>query len=165
MSRIARRSTAAVAALAAAVAALALSSASAQETPGARTLTFKELERGSTFIHVRNTRSRTGRSNAQGDQIVFTNPVTDAAGARTGTLHVACTTTTGARNFMRSTMACAGVLAVRDGTLTLQVLLSPGSATTTGAVTGGTGAYANARGTFVSRARTGGADDIVTLAP
>jgi hypothetical protein len=46
----------------------------------------------------------------------------------------------------------------------VQANSSPGSPTTTGAVTGGTGAYANARGVFVSTARQGGSDDTITLA-
>ena len=41
-------------------------------------------------------------------------------------------------------------MTLADGTLTLQANTTPNSRTTTGAVTGGTGAYANARGVFVS---------------
>ena len=41
---------------------------------------------------------------------------------------------------------------------------SPGRATTTGAITGGTGAYANARGVVVSKAADGGSLDTITLA-
>ena len=51
------------------------SSASAQE-PGTRTLTFNELEKGSTFTHIRNTKTRSEQANMQGDVIAFTNPPT-----------------------------------------------------------------------------------------
>ena len=46
------------------------------------------------------------------------------------------------------------------GTLTFQTITSPGTPTTNGAITGGTGAYANARGTFV---RPEGKADTITL--
>ena len=157
-----RRLALPIAVLATAGAATALPGASAQ-APTSRTLTLKELDKGGKFTHVRNTRARTERSNALGDLIVFTNPLADASGAKVGKLHASCTTTVGARNFMNSTITCAGVLALRDGTLTVQVVTSPGAGTSTGAVTGGTGAYANARGVLVSRVSANGSDDTITL--
>ena len=45
----------------------------------------------------------------------------------------------------------------------IQTNSSPGRETTTGAVIGGTGAYAGARGVLVSRSGRGGADDTITL--
>src|SRR5829696_2490833 len=120
--------------------------------------------RGSTFVHVRNTRAKSPRANAMGDQIVFTNRLGDTSGSVIGKLHVSCTTTVGARNFSKSTLVCEGVAVLRDGALTLQATTRPGIRTTTGAVTGGTGAYANARGVFVSRAGQGGAQTTITLA-
>jgi hypothetical protein len=139
------------------------SSASAQE-PGTRTLTLKELEQGATYTHIGNTKGAPRRSNLQGDLLVFKNPLTDASGKRVGKISVSCTTTTGARNIVMSTLTCVGLLVLADGTLTVQANSSPGSPTTTGAVTGGTGAYANARGVFASTARRGGSDDTITLA-
>jgi allene oxide cyclase-like protein len=147
-------------ALGAAVAVLE-SGASAQD-PTTSTLTFKTLERGSTFTHVRNTKPRSRRANNTGDLIVFTNPVADASRNVVGTLYADCTTTKGARNFLRSITTCAGVVELRDGTLTLQANSKPGVPTTIGAVTGGTGAYANARGTFVAEDTSG--DLTITLA-
>ncbi|HMJ01650.1 MAG TPA: dirigent protein [Conexibacter sp.] len=145
------------------VGAAVLASGSSAEGETTRMLTFKELERGSTFVHIRNTRGAPQQSNLVGDAIVFTNPLADAAGRVVGRLHVECTTTTGARNFMRSVMTCAGVLVLRDGTLTVQTTVRPDVATTTAAVTGGTGAYANARGVLVSREASGGSNDTITL--
>jgi hypothetical protein len=163
MPRFSRLAAALIAVLAllAAVAGLR-SSASAQAPPG-RTLTFTELERGSTFTHIRNTKRAPQQSNLQGDVLAFTNPLEDAAGARVGKSSVTCITTTGARNFLKSTMTCAGVITLRDGTLTLQGNTIPRSRTTTVAVTGGTGAYANARGVYVTTGARGGSQTTITL--
>lgn len=161
-----RRITAALAlpAVAAAVATIAMTTgAQAQGGIPTGTLTFTELERGSTFKHVRNTKGAPQQANRHGDQIVFTSRLADAGGAVTGRMHVECVTTTGARDFRKSLMTCSGVMAVRDGTLTLQALVSAGGDATSGAVTGGTGAYAGARGTFTSEARPGGALDTIVL--
>jgi Dirigent-like protein len=151
----------ALAALALAGTVVVASGATAQD-PTPRTLTFKTLEKGSTFKHVRNTKPKSERANPIGDVIVFTNPVADGAGRAVGTLYANCTTTKGARDFRRSTTTCTGVVALRDGTLTVQGNNRPGVATTTGAVTGGTGSYANARGVFVANDVSG--DLTVTLA-
>jgi hypothetical protein len=159
------RTTAVLVALLGLLAAVAMlhSSASAQE-PGTRTLTLKELERGATYTHITNTKGAPRRANTQGDLLVFTNPLADASGKRVGKISVSCTTTTGARNFLKSTMTCVGVLVLADGTLTVQANSSPGSPTTTGTVTGGTGVYAYARGVFSSTEGQGGPDDTITLA-
>jgi hypothetical protein len=136
------------------------SGATAQDaTP--RTLTFKTLEKGSTFKHVRNTKPKSERANSTGDVIVFTNPLADG-GKVVGKLYADCTTTEGARDFLRSTTTCTAVAALQDGTLTLQANSKPSVPTTTGAVTGGTGTYANARGVFV--AENVGGNLTITLA-
>lgn len=151
-----------VIALAALVAAaVVLAGASGAET---RSLTLTELEKGSTFTHIRNTKTRSRQSNSQGDLLVFANPLADASGHVVGKLHAGCATTIGARSFLKSVITCTGVLVLREGTLTIQANSSPGIAKTTGAVTGGTGAYANARGVFVSKEAKGGSLDTITLA-
>jgi hypothetical protein len=141
-----------------------LGSGSPAQSQTTRTLTFKELEKGSTFTHIRNTKGKSPRANSAGDLLAFTNPVADPTGVVVGKLHVSCTTTVGARNFLKSTLTCLGVLSLRDGTLTLQANSSPGIPTTTGAVTGGTGAYANVRGVYVSKEARGGSDTTISLA-
>lgn len=146
------------------VSALALGSGAMAQGSGPRTLSLKELEQGSTFTHIRNTRSTSDRSNMQGDVITFTNPLAESSGRLVGKLHVGCLTTTGARDFMKSVMTCTGVIVLRDGTLTMVANTSPGLPTTTGAITGGTGAYANATGVVVSKASDGGSLDTITLA-
>ena len=142
----------------------AVSVASA-DAPAATSLTFKELEKGSTFKHVRNTKTKNPRSNLMGDLIVFTNPLTDTSGKVVGRQHVQCVTTAGASNFMKSKLTCAGVMVLAQGTLTLQAISSPGVATTNGTVTGGTGVYANARGTFTSVEGRSGSTDTIMLVP
>ncbi len=165
MSRTLRRRLLLIATVATLVAggALAGSIASAHgQRP--RTLTLKELDRGATFTYIRNTKTTAPQANSQGDVLAFTNPLADSSGKIVGKLHAACTTTTGATNFVRSTITCTGALVLRNGTLTLQVVTSPGAATSTGAVTGGTGSYANARGVIVSTHIQGGSKDTITLA-
>ena len=158
------RTAAALAVLLGLLAALLVlrSSVSAQD-PGPRTLTLRETERGGTFAHIRNTKGASQRSNRAGDVIVFTNPIVDAAGKRIGKTSVSCVTTTGARNFMRSAMTCHGVTELPDGSLTMQAIVAPNAPTTIGAVTGGTGAYANARGVFSSSEGESGSQTTITL--
>jgi hypothetical protein len=138
------------------------SSASAQD-PGTRTLTLLETERGGTFAHIRNTKGASRRSNLAGDVIVFTNPIVDAAGKRIGRTSVSCVTTTGSRNFTKSALTCHGVSELRDGSLMMQAITSPTQPVTSGAVTGGTGAYANARGVFTSSEGESGSQTTITL--
>jgi hypothetical protein len=148
---------------AAATVVLLLSSASAQ-VPASRVLTLHELDNGSTFVHVRNTVPKSQQSNALGDLIAFTNPITDAAGTRIGRLHAECVTTVGSRDFRKSTLTCTAILHLRDGDLTGQFVDDVGATSSTGAITGGTGAYAGARGVVVSRQTDVGSDDTITLA-
>lgn len=155
-------STLAVAGLVTAVVAIG-PGALAQSSP-ARTLRLQELEQGSTFVHIRNTKTKAERSNSQGDLLAFTNPLANATGARVGLIQIECVTTTGASNFLESVLTCTGVVVLHDGTLTLQASSSPGVPTTTGAITGGTGVYANARGVFVSKEGKHGSQDTITIA-
>lgn len=142
----------------------AVSAASAQ-APASRTLTFTELDKGSTFKHIRNTKTKNRRSNLLGDQDVFTNRLADSTGKVVGKLHVECVTTVGASNFLKSKLTCSGVMVIPGGMLTLQAMSSPGIATTSGAITGGTGAHANANGTFTSVDGKSGSLDTITLLP
>ena len=160
--RLAALLTATTAAAATAVVAV-LSSAAAQ-APASRILTLHELDKGSTFVHVRNTPRKSRQSNLLGDLIAFTNPITDAAGARVGRLHAQCITTVGSRDFRKSTLTCTAILHLREGDLTGQFVNDLGAETSTGAITGGTGSYAGARGVVVSKRTDVGSDDTITLA-
>jgi hypothetical protein len=59
-------------------------------------------------------------------------------------------------------MTCTAIAKLPDGTLTAQ-LLDKLDRRTVGAITGGTGAYANASGTFVSEATRYGSLDTITF--
>ena len=142
---------------------LVLRSSASAQNPGTRTLTLRETERGGTFAHIRNTKGASRRSNLAGDVIVFANPVVDAAGKRIGRTSVGCVTTTGSRNFMKSALTCHGVTELPDGSLMLQAIVGPNAPVTNGAVTGGTGAYANARGVFTSTEDRSGSQTTITL--
>src|SRR5436309_14258510 len=88
------------------------SSASAQ---GPTTLTFKELDRGSTFAFVDNapTSKAKGEPSASiGDAIVFTNPLTDGAGQRVGRLYVHCTAVVAAPEANKAAFTCEGIMVV-----------------------------------------------------
>jgi hypothetical protein len=126
-----------------------------------RMLTFTELDRGSTFTHIRNTKTKSRRANSQGDVLALTNPLVDGSGKKVGKVSLGCITTTGARVFTKSTMTCNGVITLPDGTLTAQMNVSPSGGTVDAAITGGTGGYANARGAAVSKPTEGG--DVVTI--
>jgi hypothetical protein len=147
-----------------AAAALLVGPGASAQSPGGRTLSFTELEKGATFKHVRNTKPKSPRANSLGDILVFTNPLADASGRVVGRLHVSCATTAGARNFLKSAITCSGTYVLRDGTVTAQGTFRVGGSTTTIAITGGTGAYANARGVLVSKDDRGGTHDTITLA-
>jgi hypothetical protein len=127
-----------------------------------RTLAFTELERGATFTHIRNTKGASSRSNLQGDVLAFTSPLADSSRKRVGKASTSCVTTTGARKFTKSTATCTGVVELADGTLTVQFNTTPRQPVT-GAVTGGTGAYASARGVFTSKPTESGTVDTITL--
>ena len=68
--------------------------------PTGRTLTLTELDKGSTFVHIRNTKTTSQRANSQGDVLAFTYPLAAASGRVVGKLHFDCVTTVGARNFV-----------------------------------------------------------------
>ena len=149
--------------LAAGVCALVLVGGAAAQ--GATTLTFKELTRGSTFMYVDNapaSKTKGEPAASAGDVIVFTNPLTNA-GKRIGRLYMHCTVVVAAPAANKAGFACEGVVGLGDGTLTIQTLLPHAGATVHGVVTGGTGTYANARGTLVSTPTKTGADDTLTL--
>jgi hypothetical protein len=158
-----KRLALAISAPAAVAAAFAVGSPATGQSPPGRTLTFTELDKGATFVHIRNTKTRSRKANSQGDVLTFTNPLADTAGKTVGKLHAACTTTVGSRDFTKSTMTCHGVIVLPDGTLTGLGNITPGAATNVTAVTGGTGAYSGARGQLTSRATDAGMVDTITL--
>ena len=139
-----------------AVVALAAPAAAHADT----TLTFKEVDKGSSF-HIVDAPPKTSRSHhlSPGDQFVIQNPLASAAGKRIGTLRATCSMTTSKDSI------CYGVFSFQNGTLDALVAMAntEKSTTTSGGILGGTGAYAGARGSFVSKDTKTGGDDTVTL--
>ena len=134
-----------------------LAAGGSAQAPGARTLTFRETDRGSTFRIVdnppRSRRTRQGfptRASA-GDTVSISQRLVQGSGPASGTIHVSCTATTGrAQRFDRAVFACHATTTLPDGTIALEAALRFADQRVTAAVTGGTGAYEGARGTFTS---------------
>jgi hypothetical protein len=131
-----------------------------------QTLSFKEVNKGSTFHYVDNApvnKKHARPSFSAGDDFVFTSPI---AGDKTGELRAKCTAEHKApgtdAGFNASHPLCTGAFVLNDGVLFVAVATGQ-TKVTHGAVEGGTGAYANARGTFTSTTTKTGSDDVVTL--
>lgn len=145
------------------VVALPVLSASGQV---AQTISFKEVNKGATFHYVDNPPANPKNKRpvlSPGDEFVFTSPIT---GGKSGELRAKCTAEKKApandTGFSAADPLCTGAFVLRDGTLFASVA-EGGAKVTHGAITGGTGAYANARGTFTSTHTKSGSDDVVTL--
>jgi hypothetical protein len=141
----------------------ALLPGAAAQDAGPRSFTLREVQKGSTLTHIRNTRAKSRRSIVQGDQIVFTNPLADSSGRRAGVLHVQCVATVGGRSFLQSTMSCLAIARLHDGDVAVQIIVRPGADKNNGAVTGGTGVYSGARGALTTANSANGATDTFTL--
>jgi hypothetical protein len=128
------------------------------------TITFKETNKGAKFAFVDNPprSSKAHRGPSLGDNLVFSNPLVSAAGARRGTLRASCTITGASAKVTPA--ICYGVFSLKEGQLIAVVSTDNLSgATTIGMIVGGNRAYAGARGTFRSTQTKTGADDTVTL--
>jgi hypothetical protein len=93
-----------------------------------------------------------------GDVVVARDEVLRANAAPAGTFRQVCTLVDLAGNPFTSTYECSGSLELTAGTITMQGPFVPAKAEQSAAITGGTGAYATARGEIVIRAE---ADEIV----
>jgi hypothetical protein len=146
------------------VLAVLASSASAIGEP--TTITFKELEKGATSHFLDNAPEATLNhgvvSISPGDELLSTDRLA-MEGKVVGRIRIVCTATRGGntKNPDSAGFNCTGIATIPGGTLVLVAGLSEG--TTEGAITGGTGIYAGARGTFVSRRGKGASTTIVTL--
>lgn len=144
-------------------------SAGAQQPPG-RTIVLTELAKGGQFNFVDNPpRSRRRHGEPQrvsiGDFFGFSSLVADAQHNRVGSLNVTCTfTTSGSPSTARA--VCVGAFLLKAGSITLVAALRGEPSTINAAVTGGTGAYANARGTLRAvNHKNGSSTDTITLQP
>lgn len=131
------------------------------------TLTFREPEKGSTFAFVDNAPTSKKKHGfpanfSAGDELIFTNPM-EAEGKLVGKLRVVCTATKNAssKSFAAAGFICTGIAKIPGGTLVFAAELSEGN--TEGAITGGSGKYAGARGSFISKEGKGSSTTTVTL--
>lgn len=134
---------------------------------GTTTLTFKEPEKGSTFAVVDNapvSKKKHGFPTqfSPGDEIIFTNPL-EAESKIVGKIRVVCTATTASssKNFAGAGFICSGIAKIPGGTLIFAAELAEGN--TEGAITGGSGKYAGARGSFLSKEAKGPSTVTITL--
>jgi hypothetical protein len=136
----------------------------------ATTLTFNEPEKGSTFTYVDVAPVAPKKHGfptaiSPGDQLILTNPLTE--GTKTiGKLRARCTATTSAKTtgntaFLQAHFICEGVFTLPGGTLYASASIV--KAGTEGVITGGTGKYAGAHGTILSKEVKGGSTTTITL--
>jgi hypothetical protein len=137
---------------------------------GTTTLTFSEPEKGSTFTYVDVAPTAPKKHGfptaiSPGDQLILTNPLTE--GTKTiGKLRARCTATAPAKTtsntaFTDAHFICEGVFTLPGGTLYGNAGIVKGG--TEGAITGGTGRYAGAAGTILSKEVKGGSATTITL--
>jgi hypothetical protein len=137
---------------ASAVAAAVIAGTGQAQDPAGRTLQIKASSPDVRYVDLA-PRMRTRRSApSTGDLVISAGTLADAAGARLGTSHLVCAITDPRGAIQRSILQCTGTWRLRDGTLSFAVADALASdRTVTAAITGGTGAYAGARGEAVSR--------------
>lgn len=101
-----------------------------------------------------------------GDGAIVTKSLFDTAGARVGALHLVCTQVTGGRD---PYVTCTGIADLKGGTLTVANGFRFSDTVHLASVTGGTGAYAGARGWLEGKTAPGGDDsvnnDVIHLLP
>lgn len=114
---------------------------------GGRTIEVVESDEGSMFQEVDNP-PRTSPAATPGDAAAIIMPLLDPESEkRTGTLHATCAVTVGNENPDKARVLCQGAVELGDGTLTISGLAGK-IPVATYAVTGGTGVYEGARGTY-----------------
>ena len=146
---------AAIAATAVTVLAVLASSGGAQS--GERTIVLTQPAGGFELVDVAPPMTRRGSPPAgawPGDHLISTHRLVDAAKRPAGRLEQVCTAVYGSRSIFRAVYLCTGVVHLADGDLFLTARFRPPkpepASTVHGALTGGTAAYAGARGTFTS---------------
>jgi hypothetical protein len=133
-------------------------------------LTLKEPEKGSTFTFIDNAPTSKKVHGfptkiSPGDELVVTNPLLEN-GKTVGKLRARCTATAPAKTSSKDAFAtahfiCEGVFTFGGSSLYGNTTLVKGG--NRGVITGGTGKYANSRGTFTSKEEKGGSTTTITL--
>ncbi|MBS1845605.1 MAG: hypothetical protein JST53_14405 [Actinobacteria bacterium] len=133
-------------------------------------ITLKEPEKGSTFSFIDNAPTAKKvhgfpTTISPGDEIVITNPLLEN-GKNVGKLRARCTATSAASTsshdaFAAAHFICEGVFTIHGSSLYGNATIGKGG--TRGVITGGTGEFANARGTFTSKEEKSGSTTIISL--
>jgi hypothetical protein len=147
-----------LAVVAAAVAVLVVTSLAATGSAshsGSRTLRFREASKGETFRFIDHApRAKLKRGFpvriSIGDEIVFGETLLNAARRRAGRLEGFCKALTGSKDFERVRFGCVVFARLKGGTLSLAAAITFAEGKITGQVTGGSGAYEGANGSFTS---------------
>jgi hypothetical protein len=142
-------------------------SASAAST----TLIFEEPERGATFAFIDHAPKiggvrgvRAPKKFSSGDEFIFTNRL-EVAGKTVGKLRGVCTATqtSSLKNIQGAGFLCNAQARIPGGTLFLVTPFTEGATGPEGAVIGGTGKYAGARGSFVIKQGRNSSTNTITL--
>ena len=172
---IVRRTTRAAGILTAAAIAIVTVTATggSAQTPGGRTITFFEDGRTGTFAFIDNP-PRSPVSNPDspkarfslGDQAAFSERLLDRKGGNpVGRVFATETVMAGSR-FPRVTELIHAIFRLRDGQIVIDAAVDERHPDDVrAAVTGGTGAYEGARGTFTTHSGTAGNSDQIRLLP
>ena len=133
-------------------------------------ITLKEPEKGSTFTFIDNPPTAPKVHGfptkfSPGDEFVSTSPLVEN-GKTVGKLRARCTATAAAGTsnknaFVNAHFICEGVFTIDGSSLFGSATVVKGG--TRGVITGGTGEFANARGTFISKEGKGGSTTTISL--
>jgi len=163
-----RRGGIATALVASVLVAVIVSGSGSAQSPGGRTIKLFERDKGSRSGIVDNppkSKSRRRPRISIGDLVVLTSPVLDEAKQqRLGRISEQCAVTSSGTE-RTGVVLCHGAFVLGDGQITFEMAVPGAPKTMVGAVTGGTGAYIGARGTFASTNVKGGSEDTLTLLP
>jgi hypothetical protein len=142
--------------------AFAASATAAKET----TITFTEPEKGSFFHYIDNAPMAKPNKHGEpskisaGDGLTIWNPMV-SGGKQIGHLQAFCWATKTAKKFPKAEWECVGTFVFGTGTLTATARIGPKGSE--GAINGGTGIYAGARGVFLSNETKSPAVTTITL--
>jgi hypothetical protein len=111
-----------------------------------KTLVFEEREGPVGFVDSAPDAPKDDPRPAPGDQFTFSEDLADSSGEKVGMMNIACEATAPGKG--GGLGQCTGTATVPGGTIALSAGGAVFGKTTTGAVTGGTGSYAGASGSF-----------------
>lgn len=159
MGRTGIRAATAVSAVAAA---LALSACGNDDGPTERTLRFTEGEGRPTVVVDTPPRTFSREEGSPGDTWIFSKPLRDESGRPAGNAYATCVAFSGGSN---PKATCEGTIELEGGTLTFNEVFRVMDESRHAAITGGTGAFAGATGTFRGGGDLGNRDEIKLLLP